>query len=498
MKNMKKVWKYIFLVILLLIGLCAIGLLFLFFVPSSSIFGITYISYNETYYSTKYSPTDISSLSEISVNSRSYTVKVVKASSNYLSLRVYCNSIGYVLEKNSEVSISSTYDSGSLTFDITEPYGLTSTGSSYVELLVPESISVKLNLTNKSADTTIDTTNITISDLYYSTESGDLDIKNCTITGTLDLDLYAGDCDIYKDVTLNETTANSVNLALSSGSFDSSANATTLGTVTVSANTRGVIKINACTNFNENVSTAGGRVEITTLDTGDIKTSDSNIYITTVSNGLTIVLTGSGKVNITNANCGCSITTNTGDISITNATYSLVLETGDGNIVVSNAIRRVTATTSDGNISVYFQDYLDAEQQTTYSYSTDNYYRAFVASTSRGKIVATGVDNASVNISDKGTLSLYMHDVLGSSSVVGNSGAVKVVVADTAVFNLTTKTSSGSASILVSQSNEITSKECSLVVDKDSTLSGGTTSNALSITTASGALTVRDESFANY
>ena len=90
---MKVFVRYFLIVILLLIGLFALGILYLFFVPGSSLFGITYISYSDNYNSEAY---DASNISTIRLNSRAYDVFVVPASSEEISVRVYANSLGFV------------------------------------------------------------------------------------------------------------------------------------------------------------------------------------------------------------------------------------------------------------------------------------------------------------------------------------------------------------------------------------------------------------------
>ena len=110
---MKVFVRYFLIVILLLIGLFALGILYLFFVPGSSLFGITYISYSDNYNSEAY---DASNISTIRLNSRAYDVFVVPASSEEISVRVYANSLGFVLNKNSKVDIEEDVENGELTF----------------------------------------------------------------------------------------------------------------------------------------------------------------------------------------------------------------------------------------------------------------------------------------------------------------------------------------------------------------------------------------------
>ena len=110
---MKKVGKYFLITTLLLTGLFFVGMLFLFFVPSSSLFGITFISHNDRLISKDYK---INNVNQIILNSRSYDVDITTTTDSYVTARVECHSLGYVLKNNSKVLLKEEFTNGILTF----------------------------------------------------------------------------------------------------------------------------------------------------------------------------------------------------------------------------------------------------------------------------------------------------------------------------------------------------------------------------------------------
>ena len=121
---MKKVWKkigkYSLLLILALIGLACVGVLYLFFVPGSNLFNITYISHNTKLESDKYAP---SAVSAVVLNSKNYNVSVEAVEDNNISLEVYNNSFGFVLTENRNASIKEKLVGTTLEFNVKESYG---------------------------------------------------------------------------------------------------------------------------------------------------------------------------------------------------------------------------------------------------------------------------------------------------------------------------------------------------------------------------------------
>ena len=94
---MKSFGKYLTISLLLILGLGCVGVLYLFFIPNSSLFNITYINHHKKYNSKLYTPSEIN---HIVVNSRSYDVVVEATDNDQIKLEVDSRSFGFVLTKN--------------------------------------------------------------------------------------------------------------------------------------------------------------------------------------------------------------------------------------------------------------------------------------------------------------------------------------------------------------------------------------------------------------
>lgn len=469
---MNKVGKYLLITILLMIGLFAVGLIYLFFVPNSELFGITYISYNNVYTSDAIS----SSHTYIELNSRGYEVNIKEASSDKISVKVYSNSLGFVLKKNSEIKIETIEESTvKVVFNITEPYGAAFAGSSYIDLFLPEIAgNYNLTLSNKSANTNINISEYGIKDLSYSTISGNLKIINATFqaSSSLNLNIARSTTTIYNSAILNSCN---VNLRLTSGKFDAS-DEIKLGDVNVLSSNSGLILIKECDTFTFNSSNAGGQVKGGTFGYTEINSKDTNVQITTLSEGASIILTGSGKATITEIKAVTSIETKSGEIYITKGNSKLSLSTNSGKITVAEAFYEVKADSSSGNVTVNF---------TTSSAVS----RKFQSSTNNGNITVTGVNNADIKITGKGSLNMKMYSVSGINVVDSNNGNVYIEIPQSSSYTLTTQSSTGNVSVNLVQipvggynTRELTTTP----------INGSTGTNTLSVKSISGSITIRD------
>ena len=97
---MKNVVKYVTITLLMLLGLCCVGVLYLFFIPNSSIFNITYINHSELSTSKVYAANEVS---HVVLNSRAYDIQVVSTKKENVKVEVFANSFGFVLTKNENV-----------------------------------------------------------------------------------------------------------------------------------------------------------------------------------------------------------------------------------------------------------------------------------------------------------------------------------------------------------------------------------------------------------
>ena len=259
---MKKVGKYLLIALLLLIALCLVGVLYLFFIPGSNLFGITYISYNTTITTeNSYLYTDVN---KVILKSNAYNVQVSLTDNDKIFATVYSNSLGFTHINNSVPSINASFATNTLEIKVNEPSGLTLKNDSLITLYLPKAYNSALEFENNAATTTLDKEDLKISGLTYTTNSGNLNLNSGTFLGSLKVNINNATCTIAENVVLDEAK-NDVTLTIANGKFD--APTKDFGQFNISSNVRGVVIINSCNNLvQKNNTTAGGRIEIAHLN----------------------------------------------------------------------------------------------------------------------------------------------------------------------------------------------------------------------------------------
>lgn len=482
---MKKVWKYIIITLLSILGLACVGVLYLFFVPGSSLFNITYIYKSYTHNSQSYKADNITTLA---VNSRAYEVNILESENDEFSLKVYANSFGFVLNKNKDVQISSTLNNNVLTFNISEPYGFAIKNDSYINVYIPKSTNVNLSLNNQKAKTNFDAPNLNINQLSYSTQKGNFNFKNGSISNMLKLTLNKSTFQISENVKTNN---NNVELNLSSGKFISSSAA--LGDISVVKNTRGIITIKACNILKEQIASSGGQINVEKLSRAEISTSDSIITLGEVANGVTIDLNASGSISVASLSGNSSIVTNSGNVNIGTAFSPLLISSISGNIKVSAAMKNVSIVNSYGESEIHFAE--EAE-----NYTSQNKCRSLTANIKNGKLIATGVqhigtpvENEGINISGNGRIYLYMNDVLGENYLDSVDGNIFVSVNKDSKYLLTTSSEYGNVRVNLTQTSEYNGYTTK--TSRTTKVNCSTSANKLTVSTSHGNLTILDTNF---
>jgi len=436
--NMKKFWKYFIILILLLAGLFCVGLLYLFFVPDSTLFNIKYIGYSEKFETGPYSTEGIST---IELNSRAYDINIIPSESSEISVTVKAKSFGYVLEKNSHVDVSSSISGNTLTIDVTEPHGLAANGFSSIDLKLPKNYSPNLVLKNKKADVLIQSESISINNLTYKSNSGRFDFKSGSINGEMNLTLNSAVFNLGSSVNVNE---NNLTLSLTSGKFNASTHS--FKNVKVTKNTRGIVDIKNCSSFVEKVESAGGKIVIDSVLSVNIESSDTNVDIKNLYGG-TIILTRTGSVKIDHLQGISLIKTKSGSISINKASAKFSTETTTGNQNLKNLTYFVEAVSTYGNINVEF-----ANDAGNYNFTDAIPLRSLTATTTSGKITVKGVEHIKILVKDNGRVDVNMNNVLGDGNqIIGKRGSVNVVIANDAIYGLTTESTEGSVYVNVGQ-----------------------------------------------
>lgn len=485
---MKKFWKYFLIVILALIGLMAIGLLFLFFFPGKSLFGICYISQNEKKTSKMFSATD-NVINLVELNSRSYDIDVVSTDGNDVYVTVYFNSFGFVTKKHSTGSIDASLNDATLVINITEPYGACIPNNSKIIINMPKNASLNLKLNNKNALVNFDDANLKLNNLTCKTDRGELKLKQGEIFGAIVANLNRGDLRVEKAFKFHQN-----DVTLNTYSADFLAEDSSFGNFVVKSNNRARIKLKNCVSFNFSLKQgeqAGGSVAIDTVGMVTIVSTDTNVDINKITANGVIELTNNGKVNIGTISAVSSIKTYNGNINIVKATSSLALTTtNNGNITLVNSTASLTAKTNYGNITLAFDE-------TTPSNKENVHVRVADLTTVSGKLSVVGADNVNLKITGSGSADVRMHDVNGVSKIEANSGYVYLQFADDAKFKLTTKSDSGSSNVNYTARDNLglpnheQTGEASFLIN--TTAENG---NSLTITSKTGNIKVRDDNMA--
>jgi len=346
-----------------------------------------------------------------------------------------------------------------------------------VELQIPTSKEFNLSLKNNKAETTIENATLKIKNLSYTTNNGNLYIEKANLYGDINLTLNKATCSVSSAVVTNN---NNVTLKLTSGSFK--ATGSVFKDISIKENARGVILVKECSNINEEITSAGGRIEIETVSFANIKSSSSNIYIKEILNGASITLTENGSVSINELTGRSSISTNAGDVTINTLNSYLDVTTENGDISISNAKDKVNISTKYGTANVSF------DEEATNKFLS--------ATLDDGQIIASGAEQVNIVITGNGRADLNMSDIVGLSSIEVNTGSVYVKINKLSKYKLTTK-SEGSVRVNLAQipnyGGYTTKQETTTYVNCTSTTYGA---NVLDVSTTSGDLTILDTNFA--
>ena len=167
--------------IVLLLSLFCIGVLYLFFVPTASLFNISYLSAKDEFSVT---PSNQESINRLEVNSLHYPIKLIPTDSENVSTKIFANSFGFVATNTKQARVESKIQNRTLYLNIIEPTGLVTKNNSYIEIYLPKK-NLDVKLTNKNAITTLDHSELKINNFSYMTEYGDLNLISASIDGTI-------------------------------------------------------------------------------------------------------------------------------------------------------------------------------------------------------------------------------------------------------------------------------------------------------------------------
>lgn len=495
---------------------------FLFFYRDGNIFGIQYINSKDIIYARE--SESMEDLVQIEVNSKDFDVVVrVNKSVDTLIGAMRNNIFGYALKSKAQAKFELSYNKESKTavFSSTEPRGWLNKKDSCIEIAIPQAWAERgcsLKVNSSKGDIIIGGEyNWHVGELQINTSKGDVDLKNLTLKGQLDVILGKGKLFVDSDcVTLNEVDTK---ISLGSGIVNFSkinVEKFILRTIEVDSITKGQIWIKRAEELvtNGNVN-GGGRIEVDSIGFVDFTSLDTDIYINKITKSLDgqnnpissrIKLTGQGDAVVNSANCNLEVNGYNGKIEIKTVTGTAALSSKDGNIIVSEALKLVSAVSEYGNIRINFSDSALNYQDTTINDANKN--RAVIITTKSGHVRVDGLHNGNVVATGAGSVALNYDRVVGENNINVVSGVVNIVVpnpTDTTpvngcAFNLSIR-SEVNADIKVGVAGSIGG------VDFDSSgsheftniyNSSASTFNNLSVTSTTGRIKIRSADLINF
>ena len=255
-------------------------------------------------------------------------------------------------------------------------------------------------------------------------------------------------------------------------------------------NERGVILLNKCGTLFQREKVSGGRIEANEIGTLSFTGTDTNLYITKITNGAIVNIT-SGDIKISTLSGTSDIITENGNITIKTCSSKITTLTKDGNIKISKAYNKTSATTTNGDITVHFAS--DAEFAT----ESNKDYRHLIAKSSSGNVKASGLNSAIIKVTNKGNINVSFENFEANatliSSIESNKGSIYIKTKKDSAYVLNSETK-GSSRINLSQTevyNGWTDKKITDKLINCDTLENKT--NQFTIKSSSGNILMHDD-----
>ena len=207
-------------------------------------------------------------------------------------------------------------------------------------------------------------------------------------------------------------------------------------------------------------------------------------------------------MEIGTVNGATTINTKSGEVRINNLLDNLIYTSDSGNLTIGSAKTAVSASTVTGDVNVKF-----VVEQTPDLANP----KTLIVSTSKGKVVATGVERIQLTITDKGSADIGMENVVGNCWVKSGPGAVNITIKEVAktvkpegwakyILSTESITGNGSVSVNLSSTEQQNTGGYTDVSEKISYVNGATEEceNILSIIITTGSLKIRDSLTVNY
>ena len=163
--------------------------------------------------------------------------------------------------------------------------------------------------------------------------------------GTLRLEISGG------DIHVTTTDANEVKVSYDDDEYNGITVNQDGSNVTVRSDSYIDFEITVPSDFNLNLNTSGGDIDVTKNIKGDVTINTSGGDITVMDvNGLVSVTTSGGDIKCGNIKGDAKVISSGGDIVVGSVEGECKLSTGGGNISVGNVDKKLTIATGGGNV----------------------------------------------------------------------------------------------------------------------------------------------------
>lgn len=439
----KRVLNIILITILLILGLFCVGLMYLFFIPDSTLFNITFVSRNNIAKSATF---NYKMVETVKLETNRFATKICESPDENVYVEVTDKSLGYTLVKNKDLKIEHEYINNIVTFTVTEPTGVLFSASSEIRLYIPNEKTINVEIENKKSDTSLKDGNVQLGSFSYTTKSGDIVLEKGRILNKSTFNLDKASCEFKDKFYLKDAD---VEILLNSGKFN--AKNVNLNNVKISKNVNGVILLNNCNTLTQDLETSNGRIEVNKLNLATITAGKTKITINEVTENINATFKNSGSISIgtlqnSERSTTSSISTLDGNISISNCKFSVLLESTGGNISVLNAYEFCQAKTVSGNISISY-----AEKALS---ASNGISRTAYIKTVSGNVYITGVDYISLLEITNGYANINYNNICGKNFIKANEGKVDICLNMNSKYDFTAKTNSGKIKVNFTQTEK--------------------------------------------
>ena len=494
----------ILLSLLMTVFVCAA---FLFFYRDGNIFGLQYIKRNEVIYANVQN-VSTSSIKGISVASEGFDIKIdINSYSGEIRGAMVNKAFGYVHKSKAHANISARFDesTGMVVFNVVEPGGWVSKKDCYIAIGIPESLvdgDIDIDVNSEKGDISVGgNKKISVNDVYVRSGKGQTTLTNLVIKGDLGFDVGSGWLFVDEKCVASDID---ISVKLGSGKINLTRikefSIKSVKVESIKSGTIGVLK--AFEVVTEGDINGGGKIEVGEVKEVTILSLDTDIKVGTLGelgseSALTsrIDISGNGDVEILKAYTNLQITGHNGDVKINEVTGDVSLTTNQGDVEIYNAYKNVSVDTQYGNARVQFSD--QAPQ-----YSSGG--RILIAGTKNGHIMASGLQNASVAIREKGRVSLDYDLVRGENNIMApKTGIINIVVPykhdfESVAINLKTISETlPDVKVGTADSQQAYIEDGVYILDVDD-IYGTAGKNSLNIETATAVIKIRSKDLINF